>query len=39
MNGAGELGVEGGVGGLASIVASVVGLEPEEVFRSIVGFL
>ncbi|CAN0422538.1 unnamed protein product [Ectocarpus fasciculatus] len=39
MNGVGELGVEGGVGGLASIVASVVGLEPEEVFRSIVGFL
>ncbi|CAM9835991.1 unnamed protein product, partial [Ectocarpus sp. 13 AM-2016] len=39
MNGAGEVGVEGGAGGWASIVASVVGLEPEEVFRSIVGFL
>ncbi|CAN0492137.1 unnamed protein product [Ectocarpus sp. 12 AP-2014] len=39
MNGAGEVGVEGGAGGWASIVASVVGLELEEVFRSIVGFL
>ncbi|CAB1096124.1 unnamed protein product [Ectocarpus sp. CCAP 1310/34] len=39
MNGAGEVGVEGGAGGWASIVASVVGLEPEKVFRSIVGFL
>ncbi|CAB1103642.1 unnamed protein product [Ectocarpus sp. CCAP 1310/34] len=39
MNGAGEVGVDGGAGGLASIVNSVVGLEPEEVFRSIVGFL
>ncbi|CAM9310581.1 unnamed protein product [Ectocarpus sp. 12 AP-2014] len=39
MNGAGEVGVEGRAGVFASIVASVVGLEPEEVFRSIVGFL
>ncbi|CAB1103640.1 unnamed protein product [Ectocarpus sp. CCAP 1310/34] len=39
MNGAGEVGVDIGAAGLASIVNSVVGLEPEEVFRSIVGFL
>ncbi|CBN73782.1 ankyrin repeat protein [Ectocarpus siliculosus] len=39
MNGAGEVGVEGGASGLASIVASVVGLGPEEVFRSILSFL
>ncbi|CBN73837.1 ankyrin repeat protein [Ectocarpus siliculosus] len=39
MNGAGEGGVERRAGGWASVVASVIGLGPEEVFRSIVGFL